>query len=63
MVLTTFYIKENNVSNLRFVASDSWGKKEAVIKGFEEIVQGAITVAPQMRSVSGFNEYFGDLGG
>lgn len=27
-----------------FVASDSWGKKEAVIKGFEDIVKGAITV-------------------
>ncbi|KAI6175835.1 7 transmembrane receptor [Aphelenchoides bicaudatus] len=44
-----------------FVASDSWGKKEAVIKGFEDIVKGAITVAPQMRSVEGFDEYFGSL--
>ncbi|KAI6187146.1 Metabotropic glutamate receptor 6 [Aphelenchoides besseyi] len=45
-----------------FVASDSWGMKTAVIKGFEDIVQGAITVAPQMRHVEGFDEFFGNLG-
>uniref|UniRef100_A0AC34Q211 G-protein coupled receptors family 3 profile domain-containing protein n=1 Tax=Panagrolaimus sp. JU765 TaxID=591449 RepID=A0AC34Q211_9BILA len=44
-----------------FVASDSWGSKAAVIKSYEEIVAGAITIAPKMRFVNGFNEYFENL--
>uniref|UniRef100_A0A7E4UNY4 G_PROTEIN_RECEP_F3_4 domain-containing protein n=1 Tax=Panagrellus redivivus TaxID=6233 RepID=A0A7E4UNY4_PANRE len=44
-----------------FVASDSWGVKHAVIKSYEEIVAGAVTVAPKMRVVPGFDEYFANL--
>lgn len=44
-----------------FVASDSWGMKTAVVKGFEDIVEGAITVTPRMRHVNKFNEYFMSL--
>ncbi|CAD5226266.1 unnamed protein product [Bursaphelenchus xylophilus] len=45
-----------------FIASDSWGMKTAVIQGFEDIVLGAITIAPRMRHVPKFNEYFHNLG-
>ncbi|KAI1732777.1 7 transmembrane sweet-taste receptor of 3 GCPR domain-containing protein [Ditylenchus destructor] len=45
-----------------FVASDSWGMKTSVIKGFEQIVNGAITIAPKVRFLKDFNEYFGQLG-
>ncbi|KAK0399190.1 hypothetical protein QR680_002932 [Steinernema hermaphroditum] len=44
-----------------FVASDSWGMKRAVVNGFEKHVSGAITVAPNVRFVDGFNEYFSSL--
>lgn len=37
----------------RFVASDSWGMKGSVVKGFEHIVNGAITVAPKVRFLKG----------
>lgn len=37
----------------RFVASDSWGMKGSVIKGFEHLVNGAITVAPKVRFLKG----------
>ncbi|KAF7637034.1 G_PROTEIN_RECEP_F3_4 domain-containing protein [Meloidogyne graminicola] len=46
----------------RFVASDSWGVKLSVVKGFEHIINGAITVAPKVRYLQGFAEYFASLG-
>nr|CAD2185391.1 unnamed protein product [Meloidogyne enterolobii] len=45
-----------------FVASDSWGVKVSVVKGFEHIINGAITVAPKVRYLQGFAEYFAALG-
>jgi len=36
--------------------------KTSVIKGFEEIVHGAITIAPKARYLKDFNDYFGRLG-
>uniref|UniRef100_A0A914C9U3 G-protein coupled receptors family 3 profile domain-containing protein n=2 Tax=Acrobeloides nanus TaxID=290746 RepID=A0A914C9U3_9BILA len=45
-----------------FVASDSWGVKTSVVQGFEKIVAGAITIAPNVRNEHGFNEYFKNLG-
>uniref|UniRef100_A0AC35U9C6 G_PROTEIN_RECEP_F3_4 domain-containing protein n=1 Tax=Rhabditophanes sp. KR3021 TaxID=114890 RepID=A0AC35U9C6_9BILA len=44
-----------------FIASDSWGAKTSVIKGFEEIVRGAITIAPTVRTARGFDDYFKNL--
>uniref|UniRef100_A0A183BM07 G_PROTEIN_RECEP_F3_4 domain-containing protein n=1 Tax=Globodera pallida TaxID=36090 RepID=A0A183BM07_GLOPA len=48
-------------NNFWFVASDSWGMKGSVVKGFEHIVNGAITVAPKVRFLNGFDEYFASL--
>lgn len=36
------------------MASDSWGMKASVIKGFENIANGAITIAPKVRYLKGF---------
>ncbi|KHN75671.1 Metabotropic glutamate receptor 7 [Toxocara canis] len=45
-----------------FVASDSWGIKQSVVSGYEAIASGAITIAPDLRTVPGFNVYFKSLG-
>ncbi|KAL3080796.1 hypothetical protein niasHS_014901 [Heterodera schachtii] len=54
--------KQPELSNyFWFVASDSWGMKGSVVKGFEHIVNGAITVAPKVRFLNGFDDYFASL--
>ncbi|CEF60194.1 Metabotropic glutamate receptor 6 [Strongyloides ratti] len=44
-----------------FIASDSWGTKTSVIKDFENIVKGSITIAPTVKTIKGFDEYFKNL--
>uniref|UniRef100_A0A914ZSR6 G-protein coupled receptors family 3 profile domain-containing protein n=1 Tax=Parascaris univalens TaxID=6257 RepID=A0A914ZSR6_PARUN len=45
-----------------FIASDSWGIKQSVVSGYEMVASGAITIAPDLRTVPGFNMYFKGLG-
>jgi hypothetical protein len=52
--LNTFFSHfQKRSKNQRFVASDSWGMKPAVVRGFEQIVRGAITIAPKVRFLKG----------
>uniref|UniRef100_A0A0K0EKG0 G_PROTEIN_RECEP_F3_4 domain-containing protein n=1 Tax=Strongyloides stercoralis TaxID=6248 RepID=A0A0K0EKG0_STRER len=44
-----------------FIASDSWGTKTSVIKDFENIVKGSITIAPTVKTIKGFDDYFKNL--
>lgn len=37
----------------RFIASDSWGIKQSVVSGYEMVASGAITIAPDLRTVPG----------
>ncbi|CAJ0572476.1 unnamed protein product, partial [Mesorhabditis spiculigera] len=41
-----------------FVASDSWGVKSSVVQGMAHRTAGSLTIAPHVRNVTGFNEYF-----
>uniref|UniRef100_A0A8R1DP74 G_PROTEIN_RECEP_F3_4 domain-containing protein n=1 Tax=Caenorhabditis japonica TaxID=281687 RepID=A0A8R1DP74_CAEJA len=44
-----------------FVASDSWGIKQSVVRGLEHRTYGAITIAPMVREEKGYLEYFRSL--
>ncbi|CCD74029.2 G-protein coupled receptors family 3 profile domain-containing protein [Caenorhabditis elegans] len=44
-----------------FVASDSWGIKQSVVRGLEHRTYGAITIAPMVREETGYLEYFRSL--
>ncbi|CAD6192799.1 unnamed protein product [Caenorhabditis auriculariae] len=44
-----------------FVASDSWGIKQSVVRGLEHRTYGAITIAPMMREEKGYLEFFRKL--
>ncbi|CAB3409053.1 unnamed protein product [Caenorhabditis bovis] len=44
-----------------FVASDSWGIKQSVVKGLEHRTYGAITIAPMVRQEKGYIEFFRKL--
>lgn len=48
-----FRISRLHIDEFRFVASDSWGVKTSVVQGFEKIVAGAITIAPNVRNEHG----------
>ncbi|CAP37091.2 Protein CBR-MGL-3 [Caenorhabditis briggsae] len=48
-------------NNFRFVASDSWGIKQSVVRGLEHRTYGAITIAPMVREETGYLEYFRSL--
>ncbi|CAJ0932972.1 unnamed protein product, partial [Mesorhabditis belari] len=44
-----------------FVASDSWGVKSSVVHGLTHRTAGSLTIAPHVRNVSAFNDYFQKL--
>ncbi|XP_042191242.1 metabotropic glutamate receptor 3-like isoform X1 [Callorhinchus milii] len=47
-----------NISGLTWVASDGWGAQEVVVKGNEEVADGAITLELASYRVRPFDKYF-----
>ncbi|XP_022240495.1 metabotropic glutamate receptor 4-like, partial [Limulus polyphemus] len=44
-----------------WIGSDGWSGHNSVVENIEEILEGAITISPLVRSIRGFDQYFTSL--
>ncbi|XP_076318427.1 metabotropic glutamate receptor 3-like isoform X1 [Tachypleus tridentatus] len=44
-----------------WIGSDGWSGRNSVVENNEEVLEGAITISPLVRSLSGFDQYFTSL--
>lgn len=49
------------INRFIWIGSDAWGARSSVVGNQEEVVEGAITVSPLVRTLVGFDEYFSNL--
>ena len=50
-----------DVNGLHWIASDGWGKQQPLVKGVEDIAEGAVTVELEYRNMKGFDQYIESL--
>ena len=49
---------KDEIKNITFVGSDSWGGKQSVIQDLKDITRGSLTIQPHTRNVGEFETYF-----
>ena len=52
---------KNDIHNLTFVGSNSWGSKESIVKNMKDTTIGSLTIQPSAKHVQEFEEYFMSL--
>ena len=51
----------NEIQNLTFVGSDSWGGKESVLRKMRDVTLGSLTIQPHVKRIHEFESYFMSL--
>lgn len=53
--------RQQAVDRFVWIGSDGWSRRDTVVQGLEEVIEGAITVLPMWGRLNGFDEYFTNL--